>query len=164
MLIGLMFLKNQVVYIQFHPVAYMVKLNIEMSMASLVVRLAQGKPDNDMYPHDIGQSSTGPHASSDHRSKQLSSRPAHDHLQSFQLTSVKGDGMNGLTHKKNSSDSSLGGIHCRTDVHVMSHDRKDDADLGERASSRSSGEAPRSMFEDDTPLNKSGVRITERAV
>lgn len=42
MLIGLMSLKNQVVYIQFHPVAYMVKLNIEMSMASLITKLVKG--------------------------------------------------------------------------------------------------------------------------
>ncbi|KAF2736704.1 hypothetical protein EJ04DRAFT_396350, partial [Polyplosphaeria fusca] len=57
MLIGLMFLPNQIVYIQFHPVAYMVKLNIEMSMANLVVRLARGKSESDMdnYYH----SSTG---------------------------------------------------------------------------------------------------------
>ncbi|GKT65052.1 hypothetical protein ColTof4_07442 [Colletotrichum tofieldiae] len=41
LLIGLMSLPNQVVYIQFHPVAYMVKLNIEMSMASLITRLAK---------------------------------------------------------------------------------------------------------------------------
>ncbi|KAF1966145.1 hypothetical protein BU23DRAFT_441513, partial [Bimuria novae-zelandiae CBS 107.79] len=47
MLIGLMFLKNQIVYIQFHPVTYMVKLNIEMTMASLVVRLARGQREND---------------------------------------------------------------------------------------------------------------------
>lgn len=48
MLIGLMSLPNQVVYVQFHPVAYMVKLNIEMSMASLISRLARGSIDNDM--------------------------------------------------------------------------------------------------------------------
>jgi len=47
-----MFLKNQVVYIQFHPVVYIVKLKIEMSMASLVVRIAKGKPENDMDPED----------------------------------------------------------------------------------------------------------------
>ncbi|KAN0089469.1 hypothetical protein V8E51_019729 [Hyaloscypha variabilis] len=41
MLICLMSLKNQVVYIQFHPVAYMVKLNIEMSMASLITKIAR---------------------------------------------------------------------------------------------------------------------------
>jgi hypothetical protein len=41
MLICLMSLKNQVVYIQFHPVAYMVKLNIEMSMSSLITKIAR---------------------------------------------------------------------------------------------------------------------------
>lgn len=164
MIIGLMFLKNQVVYIQFHPVVYMVKLNIEMSMASLVVRLARGKAENDMYPQDFGNSSSGPHPSAEHRSKQLSSRPAQDALQSFQLTSVKGNGMKGLGHKKNDSDESLGRIHCRTDVHVTTHDRKNEADMNERASSRSSGEAPHSMFGDETPLHKGGIRVTERTV
>lgn len=48
LLIGLMSLPNQVVYVQFHPVTYMVKLNIEMSMASLISRLARGSIDNDM--------------------------------------------------------------------------------------------------------------------
>ena len=51
MLIGLMSLPNQVVYVQFHPVAYMVKLNIEMSMAGLITRLARG-PQNDMIPYE----------------------------------------------------------------------------------------------------------------
>lgn len=37
-----MSLPNQVVYIQFHPVAYMVKLNIEMTMADLITKLASG--------------------------------------------------------------------------------------------------------------------------
>jgi hypothetical protein len=40
MLIGLMFLPNGMVYTQFHPVAYMVKLNIEMTMASLIKKIA----------------------------------------------------------------------------------------------------------------------------
>jgi hypothetical protein len=47
MLIGLMSLPNPVVYIQFHPVAYMVKLNIEMSMAKLITRLAR-RQETDM--------------------------------------------------------------------------------------------------------------------
>ncbi|KEY74433.1 hypothetical protein S7711_04471 [Stachybotrys chartarum IBT 7711] len=50
MLIGLMSLQNQVVYIQFHPVAYMVKLNIEMSMAKLITRLAKRGAADDDYP------------------------------------------------------------------------------------------------------------------
>lgn len=49
MLIGLMSLPNQLVYIQFHPVTYMTKLNIEMTMATLIARLAQGTAA-DEYP------------------------------------------------------------------------------------------------------------------
>jgi hypothetical protein len=40
MIIGLMFLPNPMVFTQFHPVAYMVKLNIEMAMASLIKKIA----------------------------------------------------------------------------------------------------------------------------
>jgi hypothetical protein len=36
-----MHLSNPMVYTQFHPVAYMVKLNIEMTMASLIKKIAQ---------------------------------------------------------------------------------------------------------------------------
>ncbi|KFG80254.1 hypothetical protein MANI_011225 [Metarhizium anisopliae] len=50
LLIGLMSLPNQVVYIQFHPVAYMVKLNIEMSMADLITRLARSENADTYLP------------------------------------------------------------------------------------------------------------------
>ena len=46
MLIGLMSLPNQVVYMQFHPVAYKVKLNIEMSMANLIRKIAKATVDD----------------------------------------------------------------------------------------------------------------------
>jgi hypothetical protein len=46
MLIGLMSLPNQVVYMQFHPVAYMVKLNIELSMANLIRKIAKSTVDS----------------------------------------------------------------------------------------------------------------------
>ncbi|KAH8198276.1 hypothetical protein TruAng_007574 [Truncatella angustata] len=55
MLIGLMSLPNQVVYIQFHPVAYMVKLNIEMSMASLITHLARNG-SNDVHMGTLSES------------------------------------------------------------------------------------------------------------
>jgi hypothetical protein len=55
MLIGLMSLPNQVVFIQFHPVAYMVKLNIEMSMATLITRLARSGA-NDVYLNTLSES------------------------------------------------------------------------------------------------------------
>ncbi|KAK8085868.1 hypothetical protein PG997_007139 [Apiospora hydei] len=47
LLIGLMFLPNQVVFIQFHPVTYIVKLNIEMAMANLIRKLAQTPNSNE---------------------------------------------------------------------------------------------------------------------
>lgn len=45
MIVALLSLPNELVYIQFHPVCYMVKLNIEMSMATLITRLATSKAD-----------------------------------------------------------------------------------------------------------------------
>ncbi|KAI6081474.1 hypothetical protein F4821DRAFT_273151 [Hypoxylon rubiginosum] len=41
MLICLMSLPNPIVFVQFHPVTYLVKLNIEMSMASLITHVAR---------------------------------------------------------------------------------------------------------------------------
>ncbi|KAF2144852.1 uncharacterized protein K452DRAFT_265265 [Aplosporella prunicola CBS 121167] len=41
LIIGTMFLKNGAVFIQFHPVAYTVKLKIELSMTNLIKRISQ---------------------------------------------------------------------------------------------------------------------------
>jgi hypothetical protein len=46
MLIALMQLKNPKVYIQFHPLVYMAKLNIELSMATLIKKLALSSVGN----------------------------------------------------------------------------------------------------------------------
>jgi hypothetical protein len=61
-----MFLKNQIVYIQFHPVVYIVKLKIEMSMASLVVRIAKGSSENDMDLEDNFKGSSSHHSTAHH--------------------------------------------------------------------------------------------------
>lgn len=46
LLIGLMSLPNQAVFMLFHPLVYTAKLNIEMTMASLIVKLARsGRAD-----------------------------------------------------------------------------------------------------------------------
>ncbi|KAI5248307.1 hypothetical protein E4T47_04103 [Aureobasidium subglaciale] len=55
MLIGLMSLPNGIVFVQFHPVAYMVKLNIEMSMADMIIKVAKSN-EQDM---NFGSSSQG---------------------------------------------------------------------------------------------------------
>lgn len=152
LLIGLMFLKNGVVYIQFHPVVYMVKLNIEMSMASLVVRLARGRPENDMYPEDFGTSSanpTNPTLRSGHHAQQV-------HIQSIKMKPAK-RGMNDIM-SGNGSDDSLGGIHCQTDLNVV----VEHVEVRKGAESgRSSREGP-SLFDDDAPLRKNEARVTAK--
>ncbi|PQE29595.1 hypothetical protein CJF30_00009213 [Rutstroemia sp. NJR-2017a BBW] len=40
LIIGMMSLSNSFVYMQFHPLAYLVKLNIEMSMADLIAKVS----------------------------------------------------------------------------------------------------------------------------
>ena len=148
-----MFLKNPVVYIQFHPVVYMVKLNIEMSMASLVVRLAQGKPENDMYPEEFRSSSNHPtNPRSDLRSGNLAQRV---HIQSIKMKPKRG--VNDIL-SANGSEESLGGIHCQTDLNVT----VERVDTKKGGSSRSSQEAPHSMFGDDIPLHKQGLQVSSR--
>ncbi|KAF2811140.1 uncharacterized protein BDZ99DRAFT_570400 [Mytilinidion resinicola] len=41
LIVGTMFLQNGVVFLQFHPVAYTVKLKIELSMTNLITKIAQ---------------------------------------------------------------------------------------------------------------------------
>lgn len=41
LLIGMMSMTNQLIYVQFHPLCFMVKLNIEMSMADMISRVAR---------------------------------------------------------------------------------------------------------------------------
>lgn len=158
LLIGLMFLKNGVVYIQFHPVVYIVKLNIEMSMASLVVRLAQGKPENDMYPEEFGTSSAGPTNNHTHTSHLRSGHhPQQVHIQSIKMQSQK-RGVDDLA-TGHGSDESLGGIHCQTDLNVV----VERVDAKRASSSRSSREG-RSVFDDDEPLRKNAPRVMARAL
>jgi hypothetical protein len=122
----------------------MVKLNIEMSMASLVVRLASGKHEPDMY--DVHSSSH----QTDHNSHPLSHNGKkrnggnQDSKFQFQLSSTANKG-----HRKMNSDEGLGAIHCRTDLSVAVEEIESSGRA--EASSRSSNEG-RSMFGDEMPL------------
>src|SRR3954452_40080 len=60
MLIALMQLKNAQIYVQFHPLVYMVKLNIELSMATLIKKLARASVEDNRNEFN--------NSSSDHRS------------------------------------------------------------------------------------------------
>ncbi|KAL1605542.1 hypothetical protein SLS59_003344 [Nothophoma quercina] len=59
MIIAAMSIPNSFVYIQFHPLAYLVKLNIEMTMANLIKRIAisaSRKPGNASLANDFRSS------------------------------------------------------------------------------------------------------------
>ncbi|KAF2994901.1 hypothetical protein E8E14_002072 [Neopestalotiopsis sp. 37M] len=64
LIIAMMSLNNTFVYMQFHPLAYIVKLNIEMSMAELIVKVAKARNqanvdhDSPMMENDIGHHSS----------------------------------------------------------------------------------------------------------
>ncbi|KAJ9604471.1 hypothetical protein H2200_011307 [Cladophialophora chaetospira] len=55
MIIGMMFFRNPLVFTAFHPVAYTVKLNIEMSMASLIRRIATSHENDFQGEHSTAE-------------------------------------------------------------------------------------------------------------
>ncbi|KAK8127210.1 hypothetical protein PG984_008318 [Apiospora sp. TS-2023a] len=58
LIISMMSLKNTFVYMQFHPLAYMVKLNIEMSMAELIAKVAKQRRLEMWENEDISNNTT----------------------------------------------------------------------------------------------------------
>ncbi|KAH6951437.1 hypothetical protein DER45DRAFT_383334 [Fusarium avenaceum] len=113
MLIGLMSLPNQVVYVQFHPVAYMVKLNIEMSMAKLITRLAKGENADDYYP---SMSQSG-HGHSNQRTNDAPWTQGNNVQLTHRSRVVAGnsdDDLPGAAHRNNGGP----GIHRRTEFEV----------------------------------------------
>ncbi|RDL31408.1 Uncharacterized protein BP5553_09617 [Venustampulla echinocandica] len=106
MLILLMSLRNQVVYIQFHPVAYMVKLNIEMTMARLITKLAQ----NSVNDRVAGFTS----------SHNQYSRSRHDTEDPHTLKPVALSGIHtSVTSKHNTGLDDGDGIRTTKEVHVQ---------------------------------------------
>ncbi|KAM5515189.1 hypothetical protein FOXYSP1_06155 [Fusarium oxysporum f. sp. phaseoli] len=56
LLIAMMSLPNDIVYVQFHPLAYLVKLHIEMNMADLIIKVVKAS-NNSEYPDYSGSRS-----------------------------------------------------------------------------------------------------------
>jgi hypothetical protein len=89
-----MSLKNQLVYVQFHPVAYMIKLNIELSMGALITKLARS-PVN---------------PTQDHGASHIASRYSHR-----QTSIVRGP-------RRDDLHDDLKGIHAQTDIHILTEE------------------------------------------
>ncbi|KAK3934369.1 hypothetical protein QBC46DRAFT_427607 [Diplogelasinospora grovesii] len=144
MLIGLMSLPNQVVYIQFHPVAYMVKLNIEMSMASLISRLAQSPTDAEINPNSLSQE----HGKSRDLSRYYAhdSSRAHSHvLKSFHRTSIGASPADDI--ETILADDT--GIHRRTDLDIQVESA---ASSRSNVTSRDTDKTVRTGMEDEQSL------------
>lgn len=154
MLIGLMFLPNQVVYVQFHPVAYMVKLNIEMSMASLVVKLARGKTETDVY--DVNSSTDPRSGQRSHQQRSTHNALNNPNYQSFQLNSItKG-------RRESCSDDDLGGITRKTELNVVVEDKIMQG-RGSTSKEHSLAETLGDRYGDEIPL-KNGPRVPHHGV
>jgi hypothetical protein len=110
MLIGLMSLPNQVVYIQFHPVAYMVKLNIEMSMATLITRLARNG-SNDVHVNTLSESDRRRQYGTDEHG--YTSRNRDIGLKSFTKSKIRHD-----PEDDDATRANNGGIQRTYDVNV----------------------------------------------
>ncbi|KAF9781448.1 hypothetical protein IL306_013444 [Fusarium sp. DS 682] len=68
LLIAMMSLPNDIVYVQFHPLAYLVKLHIEMNMADLIIKVVKASNNSD-YP-DYSGSRSNPTTQKQKSSKQ----------------------------------------------------------------------------------------------
>lgn len=132
MLIGLMSLPNQVVFTQFHPVAYMVKLNIEMTMASLITKIARAT--------GVGDDGNRPHNSSGTRSRHdglrtLNEETDHDiAMKSFHTNAVGAgrfdddddDDYNTIKSGPGKGGPKGGGIQRRVDIRVETASTSED--------------------------------------
>lgn len=133
LLIGLMSYPNQLVFTQFHPVTYMVKLNIEMSMASLIAHLAASQSTQAFSSY------SDPHGDLSHPAPRTGTlnrgaNPESRHGESIEL---------GLSSDEDLRKTHNGkaGIHKRVDVEVRfdssksvksSEERLNDEGLGAR--------------------------------
>ncbi|MCJ1383869.1 hypothetical protein MMC17_006983 [Xylographa soralifera] len=124
MIIGLMSLPNQIVYIQFHPVAYIVKLNIEMSMADLITSIAIGGERTEFTsPIPLSGHSTSTYL----RSPPPPNTPRVHQLRTFSNSQAFPNQAfsNLAVASKDVDNEGLEGIHCKRDIVVDTQSLED---------------------------------------
>ncbi|KAL6894972.1 hypothetical protein GGI43DRAFT_124707 [Trichoderma evansii] len=142
MLIGLMSLPNQVVYIQFHPVTYMVKLNIEMTMADLITKLARGENS------DMNMPSTSHHRTEIREDDEAANGHQNYKMQSVHNTKPTGEDFSSIDDDMGQFDESKatstrgildGGIQVET---IITSRVSRNSRVGERRNDGSDDEQP----------------------
>ncbi|KAK7211326.1 hypothetical protein V2G26_018504 [Clonostachys chloroleuca] len=115
MLIGLMWLENKAVFIQFHPVTYMVKLNIEMSMAKLITRLASNGGSDEFYPeHNSSSNPTGGYSGNQSHAERQSTWNQGNSVALAQVSKI----VAGNSEEDLPRNGGGIGIHRRTEIEV----------------------------------------------
>ncbi|KAF2756837.1 hypothetical protein EJ05DRAFT_45198 [Pseudovirgaria hyperparasitica] len=154
MIIAAMSIPNSFVYIQFHPLAYLVKLNIEMTMADLIKRIAISSDAKGRFSHAQEFAAAGTTSSSrDGR-----------HRSSFRGTELddmgKGDAMWTWKENRLSSDSFVPvGTQMKktTEITIVSEPR---VNFGENDEERPTHARPNGVFNMHRPI---GIRTTDRS-
>ncbi|KAK8084294.1 hypothetical protein PG997_005565 [Apiospora hydei] len=150
-LIGLMFLPNPVVFIQFHPVTYLTKLNIEMSVANLIARLARGGNNSDQF-HSSSYNNTGP------RTQQQRNNPQFGNEQDLALKSFTKSRIRSEPADDDSDHgvagngggiTPMGGIHKRLEYEVTIHQNPSPGGGGSTKPSSSSHSDSFELTKDD---------------
>jgi hypothetical protein len=147
MLIGLMFLKNPLVYVQFHPVTYMIKLNIEMSMAALITKLARQSVEPNIHESLVTNSTTtGVGGTQTNQSTATASRAERGRGNSHPMQFLKRD------QADETGPDQRGTIQTTTDIFVHREDaasKSEKTSRSNRASLRNAGGNKGSGWDDD---------------
>ncbi|KAF2631076.1 hypothetical protein BU25DRAFT_455408 [Macroventuria anomochaeta] len=160
MIIAAMSIPNSFVYIQFHPLAYLVKLNIEMTMANLIKRIAisaSRKPGNASLANDFRSSnfSTSGAKSGGTGVPKKSRRESNHELAS--VFSYKGDVSHCAEHDRVVSFAPTGNEIKKTHEVVISSEPNPFFERGRRGSNVE-------ITGGYDPSKKDGVTVDERGV
>ncbi|KAH7023863.1 hypothetical protein EDB80DRAFT_56499 [Ilyonectria destructans] len=131
LLIAMMSLPNDIVYLQFHPLAYLVKLHIEMNMAELITKVVKASNPSG-YADYSGSRSQPTNGKSSSRGQTVNSKHMRSVFPDGNTTYIQGGGDDIEMPKRE-----LGGIQktTTTQVVVKSQSGYDEQDLASESSS-----------------------------
>ncbi|KAH6663790.1 hypothetical protein B0J14DRAFT_523637, partial [Halenospora varia] len=122
LIISMMSLKNSFVYMQFHPFAYIVKLNIEMSMADLIAKVSC--TSTNWKDPGLSRTQDTSHFTSGHYDTQpeFNRRPKPSNLKSYNSSSISSDvQLDDILYVRESAPSRATGLEVNMSSEVRIH-------------------------------------------
>ncbi|KAH6666158.1 hypothetical protein B0J14DRAFT_678858 [Halenospora varia] len=122
LIISMMSLKNSFVYMQFHPLAYIVKLNIEMSMADLIAKVSRTNT-NWKDPGLSRTWDTSHITSGDHGTQpEINRHPKPSYLKPYNSSSISSDvQLDDILYVGESAASRATGLEVNTNSEIQIH-------------------------------------------